>query len=151
MLEHQDLIEPEATNQGAWLCESAGAVLDLHATVLKSLCGFEPHGTRAPSPAGSSSSDHLGMGLELEGSHTGYVVPGNMRCGVPVHGAGSPDRGDGTHCLPVESSQASSRRERLRELGRVLARKRQFNASRQVGRVEGRWDRVLLVPQALAS
>ncbi|CAM9590255.1 unnamed protein product [Ectocarpus fasciculatus] len=57
LLEYDGLIEPEATNQGAWLTESAGALSDLHADVLRSLAGFSMHEKSAsPSSCWGTSS-----------------------------------------------------------------------------------------------
>lgn len=57
MLKYDGLIEPEATNQGAWLTESAGALSDLHADVLRSLTGFSMHEKSAsPSSCWGTSS-----------------------------------------------------------------------------------------------
>ncbi|CAN0403508.1 unnamed protein product, partial [Laminaria digitata] len=58
----EGLVEPEATNQRAWLTESAGALADLHASVLEGLSGFTP----SPSPSVSPYSDYSSSARRLD-------------------------------------------------------------------------------------
>lgn len=174
----EGLVEPEATNQGAWLTESAGALADLHASVLEGLSGFtklDP--SRSPSPHSDSTRlDRQNVkheiGIRVEGAANASCSPKGER--VTLEGAGSEscglsgqqrdmfetkggdNVGVNAHCMGRGSTggEGSSgggrartirvaddcehadqqRRSRLHHLGRLLARRRQFTASRQVRR-----------------
>lgn len=197
LLRYDGLIEPAATNQGAWLKESAGALLDLHAAVLESLAEFsmdkiptasskrgdtlfctettgaEP-GTEASAAVARTSRTDVCCGggdvrekerggdagaegvwefLRVEGgdkssASRGAFINGGRGadCGnetVPASGGRRKSSAGFTRdgvATTIDSRRKASiegqygrRRRRLRNLGMLLARKRQFTASRQVG------------------
>jgi len=192
LLKHDGLVEPTATNQGAWLTESAGALSDLHSTVLGSLAGLCVREDPAqPSHRSALSRDAVGVseargvpnGADMSSSRRG--VDGSLReanigedrqetlrkqsgSGRPLakeaivsvgphgtsrrggaarageaepRGPSAPqDRGATTATATTVAGcgrrqaegRRNQRRARLRHLGLLLARKRQFAASRQV-------------------
>lgn len=175
------LVEPEATNQGAWLTESAGALADLHASVLEGLSGFTNEPPVSPPPYSSDSSParldkhttttsisrlederetregagssvaccgRFGQGGDsgTEGGGGGDDDVGGAAARVGTGSIGGDAGGSGGGGRPgaavvtdgrVHADQ--ERRTRLHHLGRLLARRRQFTASRQVpARVRGR-------------
>lgn len=158
LLKRGDLLEPEATNQGAWLTESAGALSDLHASVLESLTGFKhdyPESQRV-SPAAVTSFeqqdkiktsrrwpealDSMGGSSRQQGDNgcsttegDGYnATDGTCAVNRLKAGGGGAVSGRRTETEPSCSVEEDRDRTRLRELGRLLAQKRQFTASRQV-------------------
>lgn len=200
LLTYDGLVESAATNQGAWLTESAGALSDLHAAVLRSLGEFSIRKGSSPSSSigfnkfaeargggESTSKAAVPVGVENssgakavsigDGDTTKSVDPyrliyrqegGDKAC-AEDHGVSSADGdgdvtykdattlGTGDGMRNAANSQDSSgtattktttgatgrtrthldeqrdhRRARLRHLGLILARKRQFAASRQV-------------------
>lgn len=168
------LIEPEATNQGAWLTESAGALADLHASVLERLSGFTNEPPVSPSPYGSDSSParldkhttttsisrlederetREGAGSSAaccgrfgQGGNSGTegggggdddvdgaVAPvGTGSIGGGAGGSGGGGRPGAAIVTDGRVHADQERRTRLHHLGRLLARRRQFTASRQV-------------------
>lgn len=193
LLRREGLIEPEATNQGAWLTESAGALPDLHASVLESLCTFQPTQTRfsraTPAPQqrqeslpkalvhgrigdpGADYFDEARTASELTAvpeEHINYRKQESEAAndsgfkrhdhqqqqhhrGSAIGQAIEPkdddeakENGNGiTSVATTEKTMVTGLRSagvgddeqgrgRLRDLGRILARKRQFAASRQV-------------------
>lgn len=161
LLRQEGLIEAEATNQGAWLTESAGALADLHASILQHLCEFQRDGTAWKGiNSGRSMAKHgLSAGGHRLDSFVGKAGGGEARNGLVRKGCTS-DRveissfqsqrltnegsnsaygGEYTSATTGNSkivgelmSEEKNRRSRLRDLGRMLARKRQFTASREV-------------------
>lgn len=145
LLANDGLLEDEATNQGAWLTESAGALRDLHASILTSLLESEHASTHAarddhraatseghyreiPRIADSTDSDNPNR-LHGDSPQTdGKLVGATKDSGVGVAPA---EVGDDVMVVPNDFSGAQ--RTRLWELGRLLAGKRQWGASRQVG------------------
>ncbi|CBJ26015.1 hypothetical protein Esi_0018_0095 [Ectocarpus siliculosus] len=76
LLKYDGLIEPEATNQGAWLTESAGALSDLHADVLRSLTGFSMH-EKSASPSSCWGTSSSGGAMEaVDDPEEGSCAPG---------------------------------------------------------------------------
>lgn len=194
LLKYDGLVESAATNQGAWLTESAGALSDLHAAVLRSLSGFSlrekpclssGNGTmlaEADGEVGSTleegavpsgaenSSGRKSVSIREGGTITSdrpiYRQEGAEMFRAEDHGISAGGEGGVAHndaatytgdSMPNaansrDSSTATStttgvtdrnsaysdkrrddRRARLQDLGLLLARKRQFTASRQVG------------------
>lgn len=203
LLKYDGLIEPAATNQGAWLTESAGALSVLHSAVLTSLAGFSvdkrptpasygstlsaeeaearaqedqalPTGTgnsyggREPTVCGPTQTGEdprrtsfrgdgdgstlaeewvisgagAGAGAEAtalrdvatsDGCSGGAPRDGTWTITMAVTTATPPtttvSAGRGLVCVEEERDQ---RRKRLQNLGLLLARRRQFTASRQV-------------------
>lgn len=148
LLRFEGLIEAEATNQGAWLTESAGALTDLHASILQSLCGNSSHAPLylQPSQIDAPHALSIGVGAEVEINSIRLDGAGgqNDRClsagGSAVSESKLSIRGSETADAGVERGESLERGKttdieqsrRLRDLGRVLACKRQFTASRQV-------------------
>lgn len=192
-------MESAATNQGAWLTESAGALSDLHAAVLGSLGGFSPRESGSPSscngvvfaeaggevgftfneaavPAGAEDSSGEESVSTQEGANITFdrrpvhQPESDERARADDHGICAGGKGDVAHnaaatctehAMPnAANSQDSStaptmptgvtgrssthsdkqqdqRRARLQHLGLLLARKRQFPASRQVCYISG--------------
>lgn len=149
-LQHEDLIESEAENQGAWLTESAGALADLHAPVLKSLCRFWPVDACA-----SNSRKEVGAedSRDTFGARRLTTAPNHeegeswmrearaSRTSYSKHTAEEAKLGNETEDIH-ETPRNEQERGWLNDLGRVLARKRQFNASRQVVNVVKRFQYV---------
>lgn len=94
-MRHDGLVETEATNQGAWLTESAGALSDLHASLLESISGFNHEGSLAlydslrPPPVVLVSSErgrgHRNVGKQLSKKHErceGQEYPAEKKCGA---------------------------------------------------------------------
>ncbi|CAM9232781.1 unnamed protein product [Ectocarpus sp. 12 AP-2014] len=187
LLKYDGLIEPEATNQGAWLTESAGALADLHVDVLRSLTGFSMH-EKSASPSscwGTSSSGGAkeavddpeegscapgmeisfrgggvqettgrGVGVSADGHRGNTLLEGcdttltkgdafsaTAREGV-VSRRGSTFGGNGPRDVAATTAEVAPnrmnaeeerhvRRSRLRDLGQLLVRKRQFSGSRE--------------------
>ncbi|CAM9218792.1 unnamed protein product [Scytosiphon promiscuus] len=192
LLKHDGLIEPTATNQGAWLKETAGALSDLHAGVLESLAEFSVD----ERPAGSSTHAKSLLSTEAEAKEEAssaetWPLRTDVACGAEdVHvqdrgGDAYPksemerfreqgsqkssasrnafiDAGRGVahsdtagaarghlrsstgvtrdriastvvdcHTCSTGDQPGRGRRRQLRNLGLILARKRQFAASRQ--------------------
>lgn len=158
LLKRGGLLEPEATNQGAWLTESAGALSDLHASVLESLTGFKHDFAKfqRASPAAERSLEQENDGStsrrwseawdsmdersrqqgddgcsRTEGD--GYnATDGACAANRLKAGDGGAVSGRRKEAEPSCGVEEERDRTRLRELGRLLARKRQFTASRQV-------------------
>lgn len=138
LLKYDGLVEPTATNQGAWLTESAGALSDLHSTVLGSLALFSVREDPALSSRGNALSRDAVRASEAR------VVPTGAETSCLERGAFGQlqeavigKEHQRTLCpASRERRQAEGRRDqrrtRLRHLGLLLARKRQFSASRQV-------------------
>lgn len=131
----QDLVEDEATNQDAWLTESAGALANLHSSVLTSLrdSGSEasadarpaehPHAIADRCPSDKSSPGVTDRKAEGDNVNTQDQVFDRRLLSAPA----SPEM----HKAKVLPGGGHDRR-RLWELGNLLARKRRFAASRQV-------------------
>ena len=192
LLKYDGLVEPTATNQGAWLTESAGALSDLHSAVLKSLAGRSSSKDLVlSSHGGSLSREEAASEAETGPKGTGTGCSGRSVCGPvrevdtgedhrrklcqqsgngeslaeeAVANAGtesaascgvatrtgeewravaSDPRDDSSAATATAKAvadrgrrhaggQHDQRRARLRNLGLLLARKRQFAASRQV-------------------
>ena len=184
LLKYDGLVESAATNQGAWLTESAGALSDLHTAVLRSLGGFSvcspevngeaastlledaavPAGVEEGSSGGQYVSTRKGDTTTSEGP--AYRQGGDKGACAEYHGVsagvdggaahhdGAPCTADGVRdaaksqdsTTPTTATTTSAtdrgktsldkrrdpRRARLQYLGLLLARKRQFTASRQV-------------------
>eukprot|EP00903_Cladosiphon_okamuranus_P008686 g8322.t1 len=188
LLKYDGLVESAATNQGAWLTESAGALSDLHAAVLRSLYGFFRRNSSSSASgdwfvsaeAGSSTLEEAAVPAGADTGSGGHAVStredettthdrttcrhgGDRYACAEDRGIASaegevpkdaaPCAGDGmrdaaisqesstatktttsatdrstTH---IEDKQRDDRRARLKHLGLLLARKRQFSASRQ--------------------
>lgn len=195
LLKHDGLVESAATNQGAWLTESAGALSDLHAAVLRSLGEFSMRRSSSPpsrngvmfgQAAGEAESapGEVAVPARAESSYGGngvstregdtttsidryqpiYRQEGDENARAEGHGV-SLAGGDGVAYLDAATctadgkrnaansqdstatkatasatdrsrshfdEQRDQRRARLQHLGLLLARKRQFAASRQV-------------------
>lgn len=145
LLANDDLIEDEATNQGAWLTESAGAVRDLHASILTSLLESE-HASiykAGDNHSATSSGEHLReiprIADSTHSDNPKRLHGDNLQTDSKVVGA-TKDSGDGLAPAEVENGVmvkpndvSDAQRTRLWELGRLLACKRQWAASRQVG------------------
>lgn len=190
LLKYDGLIEPAATNQGAWLTESAGALSVLHSAVLTSLAGFSVNSCPTPASYGSTLSEEAqaqGQAKAVRPRRTEIDCGGESWSGLTRDGDSGEDlrrtafqrEGDGS-TLPEEGvtsgadasaertarigyrggasrdgfcttatttttpttvtgsgvmyaeDQRGRRRTRLRNLGLLLARRRQFTASRQV-------------------
>lgn len=154
LLKYDGLVEQEATNQGAWLTESAGTLADLHTSVLKSLSGF--HHQKSPSPQGGTAvrgverntgrssstwndtiSEEGGEPIcrsdDFESKGNLRRVGGNFNATDPTGAAGEA-AGLGRSDAASGSLAGHQDRRMLYDLGRLLSRKRQFAASRQVGR-----------------
>ncbi|CAM9285307.1 unnamed protein product, partial [Sphacelaria rigidula] len=157
LLRYEGLVENEATNQGAWLTESAGALADLHASILHKLCDKEsrtppslhshpPQPTEIGRELPSTKGTAMGVQTEANGAPPGESCAQNgSSCSareslMPSLESVLPIRGSVTSVGPeIESGEILGREiyleseqgKRLRDLGRVLAFKRQFTASRQ--------------------
>ena len=176
MLGCDGLVEPEATNQGAWLTESAGALADLHASVLEGLSGFTGEPPAPPSPYSDSSSARLDKQSSSSGTKDEHATREDADSSVTCRGcferggdSGTSGGGGGGHDVGGAAARVGpgsivdavagsggggrpgtvvvadgrvhadqQRRTRLHHLGRLLARRRQFAASRQVQRGRGR-------------
>lgn len=209
LLKYDGLVESAATNQGAWLTESAGALSDLHAAVLRSLGGFSTcksssaasrncvmsagaggeagpaleqaavpaeaeasSGGKAVSTPKGETTTHDRPTYRREGDRNACVEDHSISSGgdvVPNDAATCTGDGMRDAAISQESKTATKtttsatgrsimhidkrrecRRARLQHLGLLLARKRQFAASRQVYIYvpEDRSRRLLFVPAA---
>ena len=141
LLAYDDLVEEAATNQGAWLTESAGALRDLHASVLKSLLGYENASNLKRNPRRAASNGKRSSKI------SGFPESPSSDSTTRKHGGDAPIdddrhqfdgweeavRREGNYVATVKPGDFSeARRTRLFELGRLFACKRQFAASRQV-------------------
>lgn len=148
LLRFQGLIESEATNQGAWLTESAGVLIDLHTSVLQSLCGKASHASPCCQPSQSDITRARSITMDADAETNSIRLDRadgqKERClsagGSAVLESTLSQRDNETVGMDVNRGESLERGRttdneqgrRLRDLGRMLAYKRQFAASRKV-------------------
>lgn len=94
LLKYDGLIEPAATNQGAWLTESAGALSVLHSAVLTSLTGFSVDKGSIPASYGSAlSAEKSEAEAEAQAQAQAQAEAQAGRPGTELSYGGEPVRG----------------------------------------------------------